>query len=197
MNILIDKLPTEKDGLIINTSFRACILFEIMMTDKKISDENKILATLDLFFNNLPSNYEKALKNPSQALQVALWFYKGDLKEDIKKEVGYKEKNVTKQVRNDIYSFEFDDEYIFDSFLEQYNIDLNEIDLHWWKFKAMFKGLNENLLFSKIMSYRAIDLSKIKDKEEKKRYKKLKEIYKLPDMRTQEEKEAEFNSLFW
>lgn len=197
MNILIDKLPTEKDGLIINTSFRTCILFEIMMADKKISDENKILATLDLFFNNLPSNYEKALKNPSQALQVALWFYKGDLKEDIKKEVGYKEKNVTKQVRNDIYSFEFDDEYIFDSFLEQYNIDLNEIDLHWWKFKAMFKGLNENLLFSKIMSYRLIDLSKIKDKEEKKRYKKLKEIYKLPDMRTQEEKEAEFNSLFW
>ena len=48
-----------------------------------------------------------------------------------------------------------------------------------------------------IMGYRAIDLSKIKDKEEKKRYKNLKKIYQLPDMRTAEEKEADFGKAFW
>ena len=47
------------------------------------------------------------------------------------------------------------------------------------------------------MGYRAIDLGKIKDKEEKARYKKLKKIYKLPDMRTEAQKEADFGSAFW
>ena len=46
------------------------------------------------------------------------------------------------------------------------------------------------------MGYRAIDLSKIKDKEERKRYRKLKQIYALPDMRTQEQKEEDFAMAF-
>ena len=33
--------------------------------------------------------------------------------------------------------------------------------------------------------------------EEKKKYKKLKKIYQLPDMRTAEEKEADFGKAFW
>lgn len=81
--------------------------------------------------------------------------------------------------------------------MEQYNIDLNSIKyLHWWKFKALFNSLNENVLFSKIMSYRVIDLSKIKDKAIKKQYKQLKELYKLPDMRSEEEKENDFAEAF-
>ena len=69
--------------------------------------------------------------------------------------------------------------------------------MHWWKFRALFKGLDDNVQFSKIMSYRAIDLSQIKDKDEKLKYKKLKKIYALPDMRTQEQKETEFAAAFW
>ena len=33
--------------------------------------------------------------------------------------------------------------------------------------------------------------------EKKARYKKLKKLYALPDMRTQEEKEADFGKAFW
>ena len=51
--------------------------------------------------------------------------------------------------------------------------------MHWWKFKALMENLNEDTQFVKIMGYRAIDISKIKDKEEKARYKKLKKIYAL------------------
>lgn len=191
MNLLLDKLPTEKDGLKINTDFRVGILFELLMQDNNISDENKILATFNMYFNNLPNNLEKSFKMQSRALETILWFYRcgKEIKKDNKDNIGKK--------KVQIYSFEYDDEYIYDAFLEQYGIDLNEVELHWWKFKAMFLGLNENVLFSKIMSYRGIDLSKIKDKEEKKRIKRLKEIYRLPDMRTQEQKENDFASAFW
>ena len=82
--------------------------------------------------------------------------------------------------------------------MEQYKIDLNNIKyLHWWKFKALFNSLNKNTHFVEIMGYRAMDLSKIKDKEEKKRYKRLQKIYALPDMRTEEQKEADFGKAFW
>lgn len=50
----------------------------------------------------------------------------------------------------------------------------------WWKFKAMFNALKEDNEIVKIMSYRAMDLSKIKAKEEKAYYKKMKELYKIP-----------------
>ena len=74
--------------------------------------------------------------------------------------------------------------------MDQYSIDLNSIKyLHWWKFKAMFKSLKEDNLISKIISYRSIDLSEIKDDEEKARYKKLKEIYKLPNQYEKEDNE--------
>lgn len=192
MNLLLDKLPSEKNGLVINTDFRIGILFELLMQDNNLSDEDKILATFNLYFNNLPNNLEEAFKNQYVALETVLWFYRCG-KEETNNNKGEK---VTKK-RKQIYSFEYDDEYIYDAFLEQYKIDLNEAELHWWKFKAMFIGLNENILFSKIMGYRQVDLAKIKDKDERNRIKKLKDIYKLPDMRTQEEKENDFASSFW
>ncbi len=47
------------------------------------------------------------------------------------------------------------------------------------------------------MGYRAMDLSKIKDKEMKKHYKQLQEDNKLPDMRSEEEKEEDFAEALW
>ena len=80
----------------------------------------------------------------------------------------------------------------------QYKIDLNSIKyLHWWKFKALFKSLNEKTQFVKIMGYRAMNLSKIKDKEMKSNYKRMQKLYALPDMRTEEEKEADFAEQLW
>ena len=42
-----------------------------------------------------------------------------------------------------------------------------------------------------------MDISKIKDKSEKKRYKELQKIYALPDMRSEEEKENDFANELW
>jgi len=44
----------------------------------------------------------------------------------------------------------------------------------------MFKTLKGDNEIVKIMEYRAINLSKIKDKEQKRYYKSMKEFYKLP-----------------
>ena len=61
----------------------------------------------------------------------------------------------------------------------------------------MFEGLKSDNRIVEIMGYRAMDLTKIKDKDMKKHYKQLQEDYKLPDMRSEEEKEEDFAEALW
>ena len=183
-NIILDKLPQYTPaGFKIRTDFRESIKFELLMQDNKIEDTEKIAIALNLYYYEIPENIEKAIEE-------MLWFYRCG------KEIKASQSGNIKN--NQIYSYEFDDAYIYSAYKDQYKIDLNTIRyLHWWKFKAMFEGLKEDNKIVEIMGYRAIDLGKIKDKDEKVRYKKLKKIYALPDMRTPEQKEADFGRAFW
>ena len=186
-NLLTNKLPQHTDsGLRIRTDFRESIKFELLMQDRDIEDERKVKMILNLYYYR-----PEQITNIKQALEEVVWFYTGgDKKENT---------NINNNSNNkkQIYSYEFDAEYIYSAFMQQYKIDLNSIRyLHWWKFRALFTNLNEDVLFSKIMQYRAIDLSSIKDKGMKKFYKKMKRLYALPDMRTEEEKEYDFVEAF-
>ena len=194
MNILIDKLPTEVEGLELNTDFRTSILFELLMQDKDISNEDKVALSINLYFNRQPTSYQEMDK----MTRTIIWFYScGNKKKELKKN-NQKEEIVKKdKKRKQIYSFEQDDFLIYSAFMEQYGIDLNETKLHWWKFKAMFDGLNDNILFSKVMGYRSIDLSKIQDKKQREHYANLQKHWALVDNRSVEEKESDFANALW
>lgn len=134
-------------------------MFELLMQDSKYTKEQKILQALQLYYPN-----PKQVVDIEKAIDDIIWFYKG----------GRELANSNKKVSNggkenkQIYSYEFDDTYIYGAFKEQYNIDLQDIEyLHWWKFKAMFDCLGDNTKIVEIMGYRAVDLRKIKDKAEK------------------------------
>ena len=118
-----------------------------------------------------------------------IWFYKCG------KEEKTSQNNENKKEKQ-IYSYVFDADKIYVAFIQQYDIDLQKTNLHWWQFRSMFESLTDNTQIVEIMRYRAMDLGKIKDKKEKARYKKIKELYALPDMRTQEEKESDFARAF-
>lgn len=189
-NILLDKLPQYTlNGLKIRTNFRESIKFELLMQDNKIDEQTKIMQALKLYYYDLSK-----ITDIKQAINDILWFYACG-KQNINVD---KNKKENTESNKQIYSYEFDDEYIYSAFMEIHKIDLNSIKyLHWWKFKALMNSLNENTQFVKIMGYRAIDLSKIKDKDMKLNYKKLKKQYALPDMRTTRQKEADFGKAFW
>lgn len=190
-NILLDELPQyTNSGLKIRTDFRESIKFELLMQDHNLSEEVKIMQALQLYYYDISK-----ITDVRQAVQDILWFYRcGKIIENSNKE-GYEERQ---EDAKQIYSYEFDDEYIFSAFMEQYGIDLNEIEyMHWWKFKSLFNSLNENTQFVKIMGYRNMNVAKIKDKEMKAHYKKMQKLYELPDMRTDEEKESDFANELW
>lgn len=187
MNLLLDRPPTkiEVGGLFyeIDADFRTGIAFELLMLDEEFTEMEKASRALELYFPQIPEDEE-------QAMEKILWFYlcgREDTKEEENEETESAPKNI-------VYSYEYDAGSIYAAFMSQYGIDLVEIPfLHWWKFKALFHALDENLEFMKIMRYRAVDITKI-PKEQKDFYRKMKQIYALPDNRTEEEKEQDFIS---
>lgn len=186
MNILIDLVPEEVEingvNYKIRSDFRTSILFELLMFDEDVSTEIKFIQALDLYFPKLPPP-----ENFEEALNKIMWFYGGG-RED--KEVNSKKNGSSSRKEKSIYSFEYDDEYIYSAFLSQYKVDLQDIEyLHWWKFKAMFKGLSEANKIVEIMKFRAKDLNTIKDKEERKFYKEMQELYALPNIKNKAEDE--------
>ena len=174
MSIIIDNLSNIVEDRIgeieFNTDFRTSILFEMLMQDRNIRKKNKIIQAIRLYYPDI-----EEITDIEKAVEDILWFYRcGKELADSNKKNSSNNNNDIKQ----IYSYEFDDNYIYSAFLQQYNIDLQDCDLHWWKFKALFDGLSKDTKIVEIMGYRAIDLRTIKDKEERKRIKKLKELYK-------------------
>lgn len=181
MNMLTDSLPetVSVDGRLysIHTDFRNWVRFEILMLDRTVPMQRKIIEILKLVYvDSLPPTLR-------DALYAAVVFYS--------RAEGEKERVEEKKKGKQVYSFAQDDEYIYAAFLAQYGIDLQSVNLHWWQFKAMFTGLNEENKIIKIMEYRSVNLAEIKDKNQKAFYRKMKELYKLPDLRTEVEKERD------
>lgn len=80
-----------------------------------------------------------------------------------------------------LFSYEIDYPFILSGFLRDYGIDLETVDyMHWWKFRMLFDGLSEDTEIKQRIIYRGINLSDIKDKEERKRIAKIQRRIQLP-----------------
>lgn len=171
MSLLIDKLPTyvtiNGQRYDLNTDFRYYAMFESMMFDDDLTDQEKLEKALKLCYKNaIPSDL-------NAAVDKLLWFYhcgKEEKKRSSRKSAGNKR----------VYDFEFDDALIFSAFRQQYGVDLHEEEIHWWKFKAMMQNLSDNTEFVKVMSYRAIEITSSMTKSQKEFYQDMKRIHALP-----------------
>lgn len=193
-NILLEPLPktcTLGNGLTykFNAHYKTGIQFELLMQDSDLTDDSKLYLALRLFFGEqyIPMAHQR------EAILFILWFYKGG--GDPYEEKAGEERQERAKKEKAIYSFEADSLYFYSAFLEQYQINLREANLHWWEFRALFLSLSSKVKLSEIMQIRATSLEGL-DKAEKKRIKRLKSLYALKDMRNQEEKEKDFYSAF-
>lgn len=83
--------------------------------------------------------------------------------------------------KKNLFSYEIDYPFILSGFLRDYGIDLETVEyLHWWKFRMLFDGLSEDTEIKQRIMYRGIDLSDIKDKDERKRIAKIQRRIQLP-----------------
>lgn len=186
MNILLDLLPeTVEIGDVeyqINTDFRISILFELMMQDSSLSDEEKMQEAVKLYYPEIPHDLK-------EAVEKLIWFYRCGKVEKAKKNTASQEEEDIDTQERLVYSFEYDDRYIYAAFLSDYGIDLQDIeDLHWWKFRAMFLALNDNCEFKKIMGYRSMKITSKMSKEQRAFYEKMQRVHALPISDDEQEK---------
>jgi hypothetical protein len=137
----------------INVDFRKMISFEKKLQDKSLDDAEKMAYCIRNFYPDFfyLKNYMSLLNNKKlyeEACDKLVWFYKCGREDYHRKASGGK-------ASNQIFDYDYDDEYIYGAFLEQYKIDLTQESIHWWKFKALLKSLKEDTEFVKIKSYRA------------------------------------------
>lgn len=83
---------------------------------------------------------------------------------------------------NDEQPFDFvkDADLIYAGFMQQYHIDLQESNMHWWKFMILLENLGSETRLSKIMEYRTLDTNnKRLSKEERSFYSAMQKYYAI------------------
>ena len=170
MNLLLDPLPTSvKIGgrdWPVNTSFWVWAVFELTMQDPTLTEAEKIEQILPLCFPTIPPDMEGAL-------EALLWFYRCGVEAPAQS----RGKGGGGGLRK-AYCFEQDAELIYAAFRASYGIDLAEEDLHWWKFRALFRCLPSECELSKVIGYRTADLKGM-GKAQRKLFERMRKVYAL------------------
>lgn len=169
----------DKEKYKINTDFRIFINFEEEMqgSDKRKACYNALMMFYPAFFEIIEKNILE------QAIDRFIWFYKCGKKEI--QSTNRKKSNTNAQ----IFSYYYDDIYIWGTFNQLFHVDLTKDKIHWWKFRSMWLTLPNNCEFSKIKGYRAYNG---KDKE----LLDLKELYRLPKSSSEIKDEIRRNKIY-
>lgn len=157
------------------TDFREWIRFIDMMNDREIPPNLKVMFTLKMFPGGL-SLSEVELQDLLRSFSLFL----ACKTEDDDTAADSDEDNPPPR-KPPILSYSVDAPYIIAGFLQDYGIDLLTVDyMHWWKFRALLDGLGDDTEIKRRMYYRSVDTSKIKNKEERKRIRRIQAEIRLP-----------------
>ena len=170
MNLFYEEYPEE---IIVNgkeipiiTDFREYIRLLDMLQDDSLSLYEKVFYVRNYFKEN-PEDFLAAFE---------------ELMNFVTMERMEEQEGECCRERKQVYSFEIDYPFIFSAFLHDYGINLRSIKyMHWWEFRMLFDGLSDNTEIKKRMLYRGIDLSTIKDADERKRIQRIQQEIMLPD----------------
>lgn len=176
---LPEKVEAAGELLSIRTDFRVGIRFALLMEDGEIPSLQKLALMLRMYYPQAPRDLEAGIRG-------ILWFYRCG--EPASEKKGRAEGGPA------LFSYQQDGGLIYAAFLEQYSIDLTEAELHWWKFRALFEGLRQDCLFRQVVGWRATPLSDKMTKEERALLRARKALYRLPDHRSQDQRQADFDA---
>lgn len=160
-NVILDEFPDSWEGYQINSDFRIGIQIYQVLEDKNFTDTEKHYEVLDLLFPGIcPEGTD---------LEKAIMWFMGGWKSD---------KPSKSKDRTRVIDYDVDQWRIYSAFKEQYGIDLNTENMHYWKFMGLLTNLND-CAFTKVVDLRMKKINSKMSKEEKDNLKKAKEIYAL------------------
>ncbi|AWN07906.1 TPA: Gp15 family bacteriophage protein [Listeria monocytogenes] len=163
--------------------------------DTRLEDYFRVNLAIEVLFENKTPWSQLDEDNPYQSIQekslVLLDIFENYIVKDDAKGIQYdidgnKMPVATGEGEEEqaYYSLTQDSDYIYASFLQDYNIDLIDVrgKLHWYKFRALFDSLRDDTAIKSIMNIRQTELPTGKGSEkEREALIKLKNHYKLQD----------------
>lgn len=164
----------------INTDYRVAKECYEIINDDTISDQERALAVIYKLFGFVP------LENGEAFLDKASLFLT----------CGQKQGNKSDEPPD--FDVNEDEGFIEASFKSCYGVDLDEVNMHWWKFNDLVQGLDKHCILSRVREIRNYDLNEIKDPIQRSKMAEAQERLKLPERISTEEQEKidEFDALF-
>lgn len=78
-------------------------------------------------------------------------------------------------------SWQYDAAYVYAAFLSVYHMDLQQVEqMHWHLFLGLFDALPDETPIKQRMGYRSVNLAEVKDKNERRRIRKIQDRIRIP-----------------
>ena len=160
-NVLLDEIPADWNGFPIATDFRIGIQMCQAMEDRELSDTERYMKISELFFPGVCPDV------PDQGAAIR-WFLTG----------WNHDRNRKSKDTARVLDYDIDQWRIYSAFWNQYRIDLNTADLHYWQFMGLLTTLDD-CAFTRVIDIRMKKVRPKMSKEEKAAIAQAKEIYGL------------------
>jgi hypothetical protein len=154
----------------INTDYRYALACFQCIYDPDLSDVERAFGVINILYKQEPEDAQEALRLAIKYLRCG--------------------KDDEQAPHEPDMDFEIDQNYIKASFMSDYKIDLDEMDMHWWKFCVLLQGLTDDCILNRIRDIRNYDLSTVHDAKARSKIIRAKQEYKLPERRTEEENDV-------
>lgn len=173
MSTLTEQFPTKLNiggaACPINSDFRTVLrCYEVQGGSKELSPD-QLSEILRLF-------YPKSKRFSEEHIDKMFWFFACGREKEKKKFP----RKIAGLNNKQPFDFETDADLIYAGFMQQYGIDLQKEDMHWWKFMILLENLGSDTRLQKVMEYRTIDTSsKNLSKEQRKFLKAMQKYFEL------------------
>ena len=155
----------------IRTDYRIALTIFEAFEDVELNEQEKATVMLNLLYEELPSDIEKAV-------QKAIWFLDG----------GKQYENVTNNKK--VMDWEQDQPMIFSAINKVAGFETREREyIHWWTFLGYFNEIGEGLLTTVLNIRQKKNKGKKLEKYEQEFYRNNKEMIDLKKKYTREEQE--------
>lgn len=174
MSTLTEQFPAELEiagkRYAIHSDFRTALACDRMIKETREELTGANLLELLRRFYKKPRVFTKA------HIDKMFWFFSCGRE----KEKRSFPKKIAGINNNCPFDFEEDADLIYAGFLQQYGIDLQKSQMHWWKFMILLENFGTDTRLSRIMEYRTKDTaSKFLSKDEREFYKAMQKYYSL------------------
>ena len=155
----------------ISSDFRDIVELEGILSSEELTDAERGEQALHLFYGCIPHAVE-------EAVEKLCWFMQCG---EINRPQKARRRSQGEGVHKAAYSFIHDAGLIYAAFMQQYGIDLHDVEyLHWWKFKAMFESLGKDTLIKEVMHCRVVEIDSKMPQDQKDYLNDMKQRYALP-----------------